>query len=682
MASVSRTSDEGNGNTLKSLNELQEELRTDNEKAESNRNARIKELEEKQKTTLRAQEDKFEKSIAQLREMAEGRVKEVKEGARYEVDDLRAQTYNRMKRYNGESADTLKRQVQALTRDNETLEQQSTLKLDDAKENYSKRAERLQKDNGDELTRAVDTTRRATQAAYHELAKENKLSTRENERNLEQEREETRTTTQKQIGFERERASLALEAKDFEFAHKEDKTEREASRKIAQVQDVSAKDIENKTRKLTESQADQTRTMRNEVKDLLEAEKHYVKSRAQGSADAVAQFEQENRARERLIGESYDAQMGMMQRKGKDSDTYFSHLNDENIRAKDRAFAKIMSRQMTEDHENTQALSRRFDENRVQLEGKIQKLSKETERGLASQREGIEKKNEATLQHQSITASDTLERQRLMDRETIKALEGSLAQRNNSTDIADIPAAYEEQIRKRLQETYHQTAELETEHNNAKFDNLRHEYSGRMNDLTHDQGLRETKIQRQSAVDRELDKGQFLDHVRDMETEKGIQTRNLKTDHEKETESLNRNYAHVLERQRREYEDIIQTLRHDATSRLANTRQEAEFSSKLLRREAISKHNEVVRDYEKRLADQKVEFGSHQGDQKEELQKVTRESERMMKQAIAESEKNFEQRIAQLQQQAKERERTLMQNHEDELDKVRRSNALLIQKKS
>ncbi|MGK5089761.1 hypothetical protein WDW86_19595 [Bdellovibrionota bacterium FG-2] len=682
MPSVSRTSDDTNGSALKSLNELQDEIRTDNEKTEAKRNARIKDLEAKYKAQLKEQEDKYEKSIAQLRGVADGRLKSVQESNRNELDDLRSQTYNRMSRYNGESADTLQRRVQDLARANESLEQQTSQKLDDAKENYSKRAENLQRDNNDELTRAVNTTRQATQDAYHQLAEENRFTARQNQNQSQQEREEIRADSQKQIGFERDRAVLALKEKDRDFAHRENKNDREADRKIARAQDLSAQDIEKQTRKLTESHADQTQTMRSEVKGLLDAEKHYVKSRAQGTADAIKEFEQENGAREQLIGQSYDTQMAKIRQKAQESDTYYTQLNDENLRTKDRESAKIMSKQKTEDHENNQAVSKRFDENRLQLEGKYKKLSAAAEIGVAAQREGVEKQNQNTLQQQSHTASETLARQRQMDQETIKTLERSLEQKLNSTDIADIPTAYEEQIRQKLETKYSQTAELKDEGTDKQFENLKHQYSGRMSELSHDQGLRETKIQRQSAVDRELDKAQFLDHMRDMETEKGVHTRNLQVDHEKETEALKRNYAHHLERQRKEYDDIIQTLRHDATSRLADVRQEADFSSKLLRREAISKHNEMARNYEKRLADQKMEFDLRHDDHKNELQKISSESGRKMKQSLEESERNHEQRIAQLQQQSKERERTLVQNYENELDKVRRANELLIQKKS
>ena len=49
---------------------------------------------------------------------------------------------------------------------------------------------------------------------------------------------------------------------------------------------------------------------------------------------------------------------------------------------------------------------------------------------------------------------------------------------------------------------------------------------------------------------------------------------------------------------------------------------------------------------------------------------------------LDEQARSYEQRIAQLEFQHKERERYISQNYQDEMEKLKRSNAILVQKKS
>lgn len=67
---------------------------------------------------------------------------------------------------------------------------------------------------------------------------------------------------------------------------------------------------------------------------------------------------------------------------------------------------------------------------------------------------------------------------------------------------------------------------------------------------------------------------------------------------------------------------------------------------------------------------------------KEELARNHSESERRNKQMLEEQSKGYEQKISQLEYQSKERERTISENYQDQIDKLKRSNALIIQRRS
>jgi hypothetical protein len=78
----------------------------------------------------------------------------------------------------------------------------------------------------------------------------------------------------------------------------------------------------------------------------------------------------------------------------------------------------------------------------------------------------------------------------------------------------------------------------------------------------------------------------------------------------------------------------------------------------------------------------KLEHDSQVDELKGSTQVLLREAEKKARVDMEQQARSYEQRIAQMEFQRKERERYITQNYQDELDKVRRSNAALIQKKS
>jgi hypothetical protein len=90
----------------------------------------------------------------------------------------------------------------------------------------------------------------------------------------------------------------------------------------------------------------------------------------------------------------------------------------------------------------------------------------------------------------------------------------------------------------------------------------------------------------------------------------------------------------------------------------------------------------VIREYEKKLSEQKTEFDFKLEDLKAQTNVDLRAAERRSKQELELQAKGYEQRIAQIDAQNKERERYIAQGYQDELDRTRRSYELLNKKKS
>jgi hypothetical protein len=115
--------------------------------------------------------------------------------------------------------------------------------------------------------------------------------------------------------------------------------------------------------------------------------------------------------------------------------------------------------------------------------------------------------------------------------------------------------------------------------------------------------------------------------------------------------------------------------------RIQEITNQAEFERRTMRREHQASTAELMRTYEKKLTEQKVSADEALRDMKGKLDSQARDSDRRLKQALADQARSYDHRIAETEAQTKDRERLLARNHEDELDKVRKANALLLSKK-
>jgi hypothetical protein len=157
----------------------------------------------------------------------------------------------------------------------------------------------------------------------------------------------------------------------------------------------------------------------------------------------------------------------------------------------------------------------------------------------------------------------------------------------------------------------------------------------------------------------------------------------LKSDqHKQEFDSVERRSTGTLESQRRHYEEIIDTQKLDFAAKLHEFKQKSEFESNMERREFVAKQNEMIRNYEKRITAMQSEQLGRINEIKEQSEKVIRDKDRSSRLALDEQARSYEHRLTQLDYSQKEREKYQAQVFEDQLEKVKRTNAELIKKKS
>ena len=228
---------------------------------------------------------------------------------------------------------------------------------------------------------------------------------------------------------------------------------------------------------------------------------------------------------------------------------------------------------------------------------------------------------------------------------------------------------------------YDKTFQAEADRNARDRDHIDTAYRARLNDAIDDKQRNTTDLTRQNAKEQTVMRNEFVQHVTDVEENKR-QMLNLASDaNSKMTETNQRNTERNTNDMRRHYEDLIATRETDHTSKFEELRNQSEFEKRSMRRDYQAQTADLIRASEKKLTDQKVASDELNRDLKAKLDTKTRESDKRLMQALSDQGRGYDHRMVELEAQSKDRERLMAQQNEDELDKAKKANALLLSKK-
>ncbi|HCM40563.1 MAG: hypothetical protein A2Z97_00535 [Bdellovibrionales bacterium GWB1_52_6] len=680
MSSVS-PSDGGYQYYQRTVTELEDELAKEVRRAREREESGAARLEQNYKDELAKRDRDLEDTVNSIKKNSDRYVASERANARAEVDELKAKTYDRNGRYNSE-ASALARQLAEQERAHETVEDRNRTRMNEAQEDSSRRTEELHKEYEGKLEKAVTDTRKSI------LESTGKTSEERNHEN-----ENTRLEIQKRYDkMDRERIEeVNMQRRRFEAAYGETERDQEhrtkglleTSQKMLQTRrDDDQKRIERDTKRLTESHENETKLLRSQVSLLADQGKDYVKGKAEGVSEAVKQYEDDWRDRVKMTANAYENEISSLKDQAKKSDIYFNHLNTESLRDKDAYFAKLLARQGLESHQREKSLENTFNKDREQIEKKLSEERSQSKKQLNAELKDADRLRATALENQAKTYQEQMQRQRVNNNEKLDKLESSLKGIQTSSDASDISPAAESAVRKSINSEYEKNFNEERERNKRSTESIRQEYSSRVRDALEQGEAVKTRLTRAHASENNLERMQFLDHVTDVLEDKNSAVNAKEADSRRQADLAQKNVAQYIEKQRREFEEIARTQKEESSTRLMSVQQQANFNMKMAQRAFAAKQNEIVREYDKKLTDQKREYDDRLDEMKSQSHQAVRDADRRNKLALDEQQRMFDQRLSQLEVQHKERERYITENYQEDLEKVKRSNALLIQKKS
>jgi hypothetical protein len=552
------------------------------------------------------------------------------------------------------------------------------VKRQEALETQSKRHEEALRRKDESHARDIE---RVKEGANEDLSRVKEDSRRENEyvrsRNYDR-----MGRMQAETDAQRKEALHEVERLKAEYENAARKNESSARSSSDVIQREQLQREENTARAMRESHQHEVNTLRGSLQELADQDRLHSKGYAQGRAAAIGELEDNWRLVDYVRNEAAEKEIEATKARAKDAERYYTIANDKNLKDQGLMMARLLNERTSEAHSEQQMLTDQFQRDHDQMSIRMKRdreLSQQSNERMMSQ---AATDREKALAQQADSFNRAYGDMADANAEKIKHLESNLQEARTSDDVSKISPAAEERVRNLTSQEYEKVMKADDDRRDAEISSLRRNFQDSYNTLLDDKRTIETRLNQDRALEQHTEQTTYLDSVAELADDRDRSLRHKEADNQRAFDSLTRDHARLLERQRREYEDIIYNLKNDANTRLASTRQENEFNSKMAQKAFSVRQNELIREYEKKLADQRAEYETQVGELKSQMAVALREAERRSKTSIEEVSKGYEQRMTQMEFQQKERERLISQNYSDELDKVKRSNALLIQKKS
>ena len=681
MPSVSSPSDGSYKYYQRTVSELEDELQKEAKRARERSEEHARKLEEDYQREIGKRERQLDDTVKDIKENTDRYIASDRETSKAEMERLKNTTYDRNGRSNVEVG-TLRRQIEDQNQSIQEIEARNRLRANETEQDYHSKMEDLRRSAREENEQALTEARKAANHVDGKTAAERDAEYEDFKKDTEARYRDLDRTRLNDLNLQRRQTDQSMDEIRRDYEHRMKGVEKSAERLVEGGRENNSRRMEQDTRRLNESHAKSTSDLRDQIKTLVDSERTPIKERAQGTQQAVKDYEDGWRDRQKLMSDSYQREIGELKDQAKRSDVYFNHLNSETLREKDAYFANLLKRQGLDEHERQKELESTFSKEREGLEKRVVQERRQNKLTRDADLKESDKQREVALETQAKAYQDTIQRERAAERQQMARLEKQLSEKQNSKDISNISPAVETAVRKSIVGEYDKQFQAERERHARSEQSIQGDYANRLKDTVVQGETERANMARTHAGERSFDRAQFLEHISDTEFMKNEALRSREVQHQRQTETVDRNHSSLVERQRREYEEMLQIQRDDASARILAVRQELEFNSKMAQRAFTARQNEIIRDYDKKLADQKQEYEARLDDLRVQDQQLIREGERKNKLTLDEQQRIYEQRIAQLESQHKERERYITQNYQEDLEKVKRSNALLIQKKS
>lgn len=547
-----------------------------------------------------------------------------------------------------------------------------------AKDNHERDIQSIKEDYNDDAKRVKNE--------YQERLVSEKESAREEVQKLKNDLYDAqgKRSTQQSVERLREQKELVQYKQDIE---------KEAQRQIQRSDEYSNhraieaakrqdEQIGNALEMQKRSHVEEVKTLKDEI-DMHRSYDHDVaKERANAKAEVIEQYEGEHiQERDRLV-DAYESQVKKL------------HNDKEELK---NYMGRELTRSEYETNAKTQGLLKRQKDEFIKIEKDIKQdhrrvedtlqdqLRREKERTTYTMNNVIEMEGGRTaeaLNQKDQTYREYLARRDQEVRNELGEKEAKIKMLETTDDPQKVSPALVEKIHSQERNMAHK--ELSAYKNSQK----QNVEASRLRDLDDRSEMRRnfnettTAIARKAQMDNDRTIRDLNTAYVDLKEKQDLQISEAKEKSQSTVERMQVQNAQELAHLQKRDMESMQDQRLQLGQQMDQVRDEADLQRKAQDREWYMKTNTMRRDFERKLTDIQEENTKMTQEIRFEYDKKLRDLDRNSKAALEDRVRQYEHMLKQQELAFKEKERFLKEQSQEELDKMRRANAHLLQKKS
>lgn len=682
MTSVNPPIDGGYQYYAKSVDDLDSDYKADRKHARESQEEREAKLEKNYLEGLRKKDIDAQDTIDSVKKTSNDTLDQQQLKNKEDINQLKGQTYDRFGKFQNQQLDDMRQKLNT-TQDELAFQEENTKKnIAKLEEQQQKKISEIQRSTDDASGEAIQKTKDSSLEASQQAAKTSIATNDENLRQLKARYGNATDSTIEQGNIDRRQVQKTIEESEKTFGRTLEANNDAVERRFDKLSSNFAQKETHNAELLERSRQQEVGKLSNQLADLVQAEKLYMKEKGQGKQEALKEFESSSRMNEQNIISSFNRDLQATKQRGNDAESAFTQMHSRTLKEKDLQNTKLTQGLQNEHHNLERDSQLNYTKNVQQLKDINLKERASSLTALDKQALTSQEHAENALKEQSIAFQRTLKDHQTSSNDHEKLLTKEIQERRSSGDVSLVSPAAEDKIRESVGKGYTKTLAAEQIRNRDQTESIQRNLQGKIFETKDKYESEMTRMQQQSELTRHMERSELLQHIQSTEIDKNEALRNQDRNQQRSSDYLNKVYGQSLEKQRKQYEDMIDTIKTDATLKQQTLRQDSDYGKKMAQRTFANQQNELIRNYEKRISDEKLRHEDLVSEIKAQADKAVIDKEKQMKQSVEEVARNSEQRIAQLEMQHTERERYVAQNFEDQLEKVKRSNALLSQKKS
>ena len=657
------------------------EFETASRKAKDGEKMREAKLERNLDNTLRKRDAESENTVRTVKDEYENSMQAMAKADRIDRERFKQSLYNKNGRQLTATEESARNDRDRALENAAAAQTQGAKALADSEKYQEQQSAATADRHQQEMENLAESYRKQIAEARSGESEDDHANTNEYRKKLAEETQSAIRQAREEVMAERRQAKILAEQTDFVMKERDRKADSFLNTRLRE-KDLAVKAELNKNAIAErQSRALEMQPLREQVMDTADMERDAARTKNEARAGAIRELETDWNSKYENQTQSHALETQKLKSENDDAERIYSEKIGRYMKESETKTAKKISEQNSEHRAQLTNAAREYDHsvNHVKLgaehDKKLAGELLERERHLASDHQ------DRALAKQADTYQTTIANQRKNQQSQVQNLERILNNKNSTTDAGEISAGAEQTVRTAVTKQYDKTFQAEADRNARDRDHIDTAYRARLNDAIDDKQRNTTDLTRQNAKEQTVMRNEFVQHVTDVEENKR-QMLNLASDaNSKMTETNQRNTERNTNDMRRHYEDLIATRETDHTSKFEELRNQSEFEKRSMRRDYQAQTADLIRASEKKLTDQKVASDELNRDLKAKLDTKTRESDKRLMQALSDQGRGYDHRMVELEAQSKDRERLMAQQNEDELDKAKKANALLLSKK-